>query len=111
MRFMMAAFNATKVQALAADLSARFDACDNGEGMDCANLDETMQRYASLSCTFCAAARRWAREIFAGRTTYDAQAEQAWQRELAKLHERVKGLLSLAQESEEACYRLQGPST
>jgi hypothetical protein len=59
-------FDLADVRRFTADLDARMDQCDNGEGMECANLDGTLRRYAVLCCEFCEEVRQWGQAIFYG---------------------------------------------
>jgi hypothetical protein len=63
----MTAFDLATVRTFTADLETRRNRCDNGEGMECASLDDALRHYASLCCEFRESARQWGRSVFAGR--------------------------------------------
>ena len=48
----MTTFDLAEVRGFTADLDARMNQCDNGEGLECANLDGTLRHYAVLCCEF-----------------------------------------------------------
>ena len=49
----MTTFDLGDVRRFTADLDARMDQCDNGEGIEFADLDGTLRHYAVLCCEFC----------------------------------------------------------
>ena len=69
----MTTFDLADVRRFTADLDARMDQCDNGEGMECANLDGTLRQYAVLCCEFCEQVRLWGRAIFYGLAAFDPE--------------------------------------
>jgi hypothetical protein len=75
----MTTFDLAEVRGFAADLDARMDRCDNGEGTECARLDAALRHYVELCCEFREGVREWWREVFSGRVEFDPEVEQAWQ--------------------------------
>ena len=63
----MTTFDLAEVRAFTADLDARMNRCDNGEGMECANLDGTLRHYAELCCQFSERVRQWGRRSSTGK--------------------------------------------
>lgn len=57
----MPTFDLAEVRSFAADLGARMERCENGEGMECAHLDGALRQYAVLCCEFCERVREWGR--------------------------------------------------
>jgi hypothetical protein len=104
----MTAFDLAEVRTFTADLDARLARCDNGEGVECANLDGTLQHYAKLCCEFCEAVRAWGRAIFAGRAAFDPEVERLWLQEGYRLHSRALGWHAYGQKAQEPCYILYG---
>jgi hypothetical protein len=90
-----------------ADLDTRMDQCDNGEGMECANLDGTLRHYAVLCCEFCDEVRQWGRAIFYGQASFDPEVETLWLGKGSVLYRRAKGLWAYGQEREGKCFVLQ----
>jgi hypothetical protein len=58
----MTTFDLVEVRGFAANLDERIQQCDNGEGMECSNLDDTLRHYAALCCEFREAAVNFLRE-------------------------------------------------
>src|SRR5436189_5417802 len=88
----MTTFDLAEVRGFAADLEARMDRCDNGEGTECANLDGTLRHYAVLCCEFCEQCREWGRAIFAGQSAFDPEVERLWIDEGVRLYGRAQEL-------------------
>jgi len=104
----MTTFDLDEVRRFTANLDTQMDRCDNGEGMECATLHATLQRYAELCCSFCDGIRRWAGEVFAGRVAYDREVERAWQTEGLRLFGRASQMWRHGWKSEGQCYILEG---
>jgi hypothetical protein len=106
----MTTFDLAEVRGFAADLDARMNRCDNGEGMECANLDDTLRHYATLCCEFREGVRQWGRAVFAGRVAFDPEVERVWLDEGCRLYSRAVETLAYGQkaEAEGPCYLLDG---
>ncbi len=104
----MTTFDLAEVRGFAADLDARMTQCDNGEGMGCANLDDTLRHYATLCCQLREGVRQWGRAVFAGRAAFDPEVERVWQTEGWRLYCRAVGQLAYGQQAEVPCYILDG---
>jgi hypothetical protein len=104
----MTTFDLAEVRNFTANLRAQMDRCDNGEGMMCAILDAALKHYAKECCTFWDAVRRWGREVFAGRVSFDPNVEQLWLAEGYQLYNRAKGMATHGQRAELPCYSLDG---
>lgn len=74
----MPTFDLAEARGFAAELTARMDRCDNGEGMYCANLDSSLAQYANICVEFCEGARQWGRAIFAGHAAFAPEVERLW---------------------------------
>jgi hypothetical protein len=104
----MTTFDLADVQAFYQGLDARFTRCDNGEGMHCANLNDTLLEYAILCCEFRNGIRQWGRAVFTGRAKFDPEVEKFWKDKAAKLFWRAFELLSYGERQEGPCYTLEG---
>ncbi|MGH7138473.1 MAG: hypothetical protein ACREHD_22205 [Pirellulales bacterium] len=104
----MLSFDLAEVRDFAADLGARMDRCDNGEGMECASLDGTLRHYANLCCEFCERARQWGRAIFAGQAAFDPDVERIWLDEGVRLYRRASELWAYGQDLQGECFVLEG---
>src|SRR2546423_11250661 len=101
-------FDLGDVRRFTADLDARMDRCDNGEGMECANLDGTLRHYAVLCCEFCEHCRQWGRAIFAGQSAFDPEVERLWIDEGVRLYGRAQELWTYGQQmAQEKCFVLE----
>lgn len=96
----MTTFDLAEVRAFTADLGARMNKCDNGEGMECANLDGTLRHYAVLCCEFCEGVRQWGRAIFYGQAAFDPEVEKLWREEGIELYRRASDLWVYGKEME-----------
>lgn len=103
----MTTFDLADVRRFTADLTARLERCDNGEGMECANLDGTLRNYAVLCCEFCERVRQWGRAIFYGQAAFDPEVERLWLDEGMELYRRANALWANGQEIEGECFVLQ----
>jgi hypothetical protein len=104
----MTTFDLTEVRAFAADLDARMDRCDNGEGMECATLDASLSRYAELCCAYINEVRQWGRAVFTGQVEFDREVERVLLDEGSRLQSRAKALCARGQRAEGPCYVIEG---
>ncbi len=104
----MTTFDLAEIRGFAADLGTRMDRCDNGEGMECASLDDSMRHYASLCCEFRENVRSWGREVFAGRLTFDPEVEKVFQTNGTKLYSRTLETFEFGRRAQTPCYDLPG---
>jgi hypothetical protein len=103
----MTTFELADVRRFTADLDARLDRCDSGEGMECANLDGTLRQYAELCCEFCERVRQWGRAIFYGQAAFDPEVEKHWLGEGTALYRRASDLWASGKEMEGECFVLE----
>ena len=104
----MTTFDLAEVRNFAANLDARMDLCDNGEGMECANIDATLRHYANLCCEFRKGVRQWGRSVFSGQVAFDPEVEKVLQDEGHRLLTRAAEMLAYGQQAEVPCYALGG---
>jgi hypothetical protein len=104
----MMTFGLAEVRGFAADLDAKMDRCDNGEGMECSTLDAALAQYADLCCKFRDGVREWGRAVFTGRVPYDPDVEFAWIDEAVRMYNRATVMWTHGQKSEGQCFVLEG---
>ncbi len=66
------------VRSFLADLDARMAAGRDGDDPDRPLIDADLRDQAAICLEFREAARRWARDVFAGRVAFDGEVERAW---------------------------------
>jgi hypothetical protein len=103
----MTTFDLAEVRRFTADLDARMNQCDNGEGMECANLDDTLRHYAELCCEFHERVRQWGQAIFYGQAAFDPQVEKLWLDEGTELSRRAHELWTHGEEVKGNCFVLE----
>ncbi len=104
----MKTFDFAEVRGFAAALDARLDRCDNGEGIQFANMDATLRLYAGLCCEYCEEVRDWGRAIFYGRAAFDPEVERIWRDEGLRLYRRASELWNNGRESNGTSFVLEG---
>lgn len=106
----MPTFDLAEVRDFAAALDARMDCCDNdnGEDLECANLDGGLRHYAVLCCDFCERVRQWGRAIFSGQAAFDPEVERIWLDEGVRLYRRAAELWAYGQDQQGECFVLEG---
>ncbi len=72
----MTTFDLAEVREFTATIDARLKQCDNGEGMVCATLEESLRHYAGLCIEFREGVRAWGRAVFTGRVIFDPEVER-----------------------------------
>lgn len=108
----MTTFDLAGVRAFVSDVDARLDRCDNGEGLMCANLDDTLRHYARVCCEYREAVRHWGREVFAGRAAFDPEVETELLAHGEALYHRAQNLFAYGEEMADGpCYALEGRAT
>ena len=104
----MPTFDVEQVRKITSGITAKLDACDHGEGNECATLDAALTQYAMSCCNFCERVREWGQAVFAGELAYDSEVNRAWQREGINLYGRACAMWSRGRRSEVKCFELQG---
>ena len=102
------AFDLAEVRRITENLNDRMAQCDNGEGMECASLDDALRHHAKLCCEFYENVRSWGRAVFAGSVTFDPEVEQVWLSEGHRLYMRAYEMSTLGQHAEVPCFMLDG---
>ncbi len=102
----MTTFDFAEVRHFTAELDARMNRCDNGEGLECANLDGALRHYAVLCCEFCEHIRQWGRAIFYGQAAFDPEVENLWLHEGHELYRRASQLWAHGKDMQGECFVL-----
>lgn len=104
----MQTFDLAEVHSFAAGLDARIQQCDDGEGRECANIDDSLRNYAVLCHEFCERVRQWGRAIFSGEAASDPEVERFWFDQGVSLYRRATALWEYGQKSQGECFVLEG---
>lgn len=88
-------------------MKPRMDRCDNGEGMECADLDDSLRQYALLCYDFCEKVRQWGRAVFYGQAAFDPEVEKLWLEEGHELYRRASELWTSGQDLQGECFVLE----
>ncbi len=96
-----------KYVAFTADLDARMKECESGEGMQCANLDDTLRHYAELCCRFSEGVRQWGLAIFYGRVAFDPEVETLLFGGADELYHRASQMWEYGQGLQGECFVLE----
>lgn len=104
----MTTFAINDIRRFTAEITSKLDACDNGEGLECATLDQSLDRYARSCCEFLACVREWAQKVFSGELPHDPQAEREWREEGLRLYLRAFAMWQRGASAEVPCYDLPG---
>jgi len=102
----MTTFDLSEVRRFAADLDARMNRCDNGEGMECATLDDSLLHYAALCWEFREGVRQWGRAVFSGRVKFDPEVEIVLIGEGTRLYKRADERFAYSRQEEADCFSL-----
>jgi hypothetical protein len=105
---MLATFDLDAVRHFTRDLRDKRSQCDNGEGMVCSNLQESIKRYVELCQELRTAVNEWVRAIFTGQAKFDPDAETLLKTELQHLLNRAKQIAALGRAMNWQCFELQG---
>jgi len=90
------------------DLKDRRSRCDNGEGMICSTLDESINHYVQFCGELRAYINQWARAIFTGQGAFDQAVEDLLKEETRRLLHRAKQVAARGRAMDGECYLLQG---
>jgi hypothetical protein len=104
----MTMFEVSDIRKVIAEITSKLDACDHGEGIECATLDQALGRYAQSCREFLTCVRTWAQNVFSGKLPYDPQAERQWREEGVQLYHRAFAMWQRGTSQEVLCYDLPG---
>ncbi|MGP0067542.1 MAG: hypothetical protein ACLQGP_28600 [Isosphaeraceae bacterium] len=102
----MTTFDLAEVQGFTADIHARMNRPNNGEGSECTALDADLRRYTELCREFCNQVRQWGLAVFCGRVELDPEVEEVLKVDGRRLYSRATEVLRFSQGAETSCYRL-----
>jgi hypothetical protein len=105
---MPATLDLTAVRRFAEDLNSRLHRCDNGEGMECSTLENTIRHYADLCCELQICVERWADAVFTGEIAFDPEVENLLKDVTRTVVERAATVAERARVLEGPCYDLVG---
>jgi hypothetical protein len=105
---MAGTINLAAARRFADDLNERARRCDNGEGMLCASLDESIQHYVQLCEQLRAYINEWARSVFAGQIAFDPEVDALLNAEARRLLRRAKRVAARGRTLGGECFELQG---
>jgi len=105
---MPATLDLPAVRRFTEDLNDRLRRCDNGEGIICSNLDESINYYVQLCSELRAYVNQWARAIFTGEVAFDPAVEDLLKEEVRRLLHRAKQVAARGRAMDGQCYVLQG---
>jgi hypothetical protein len=72
---MPATLDLNSMRQFTADLNNRLRQCDNGEGMVCSNLDETIRYYVELCRKLRGYINQWTRAVFTAEVRFESEVE------------------------------------
>lgn len=107
-REMSAANDLFAVRSFTDDLNERMRRCDNGEGMICSNLEQSIDHYVQLCGELRAYVNQWARAIFTGQVAFDPEVEETLKNEIRRLLQRSKQVAARGRAMDGQCFVLQG---
>lgn len=90
------------------DLNERIRRCDNGEGMICSTLEESINHYVQLCGELRVYVNQWARAIFTGQVAFDQAVEDILKDEIRHLLHRSKQVAARGRAMDGQCFVLQG---
>lgn len=105
---MQATLDLPGVRRFTDELNNRLRQCDNGEGVVCSNVEETINHYARLCHELRLYINEWARSIFAKRIVFDPTIENVLKDEVRFLLGRSKQVAARGRALDGYCFVLQG---
>ena len=106
----MTSFDLAEVRKFTANLTLRMKQCENGEGIECATLEDSLRHHARLCCELRDRIRDWGRSVFTGKVAFDPEVQRVWLDEGFELYYRAKESLIYGEIAEVPCYVLEGKS-
>ena len=105
---MIATLDLSAVRRFTDDLEERVRRCENGEGMICSNLDESISHYLRLTNDLRQFVNEWARAVFTGQVAFDQTVEDLLKEEMKRLMRQAKRVAALGRAMCEMCGELNG---
>lgn len=101
---MLATLDLAAVRRFTADLNERLRRCDNGEGVECSTLENSINRYVQLCEELQRGVERWAQAVFSGEVLLDPAVETLLKHEIRLLIGRAKRVAERGRIFEGPCY-------
>lgn len=98
----------TAVRRFTDDLNEQVRRCENGEGMVCSNLDESIGHYVRLCAELRAYIGQWAQAVFSGKLEFDPEVDSLLNAEARRLLRRAKQVAARGRVMNGQCFELQG---
>lgn len=108
---MPATLDLSAVRHFADSLDEQMRECDNGEGMVCSTLDQSINHYAGLCQALREYINGWARAIFTGQAAPNAEVETLLKTQAQQLLRRAKKVAAQGRAMDRYCWVLQGLNT
>ena len=96
--------DSTNISEFVAILNERMSRCDNGEGMECANMDFLLNRYSEIGGSYLCMVRKWSVCVFSGSEEYDSRSDQALRTLGSNIYSKIYQVFVSAQQMEFPCY-------
>lgn len=101
---MLATLDLAAVRRFTANLNERLRRCDNGEGMECSTLENSINHYVQLCEELQRGVERWAHAVFSGEVSLDPAVETLLKHETQHLIARAKRVAERGHTFEGPCY-------
>jgi len=98
----------TAVRHFTDDLNEQVRRCENGEGMVCSDLDQTVSHYGQLCSQLRAFIDQWAQAVFSGQIAFDPEVDSVLYEEARRLLRRAKAVAARGRALDGECFELQG---
>jgi hypothetical protein len=105
---MLTSLDSAAVRHFTSQLEAQSQQCDNGEGMVCETLDQSIDFYLTLCRNLREGINQWARAVFTGQLAFDAETEALWMQEVQALLGRAKRLAWRGHRMNFECFEFRG---
>ncbi len=105
---MLATFELPAVRLFTEELGKRFDRCTNGEGMLCANLEQTIDCTVTLCRELRKSVNAWARAIFEGRAECDPEVERLLKQRVEQALKDAASLSAHGRQMDRECNEIKG---
>lgn len=103
---MTATLDLAAVRRFTDDLNEQVRRCENGEGMICSNLDESISHYVHLCLQLRRFINEWARAVFSGEIEFDPEVDALLNSEARRLLRRAKRVAARGRAMDGECFEL-----
>lgn len=105
---MPATLDLSAVRRFTERLSEQARQCDNGEGMICNTLEESINYYVHLCGELRVFVKQWAQAVFTGEAPFDKEVEDLLKGEVQLLLRRCKDVAACGRAMDGVCFVLDG---